>query len=388
MDWYIIDNELHKESFFASPERASSFELQKQIQILSKSKVLDLFLQAPGHLVAILNSHRQVLAVNGKFLKQIGMDNDARIIGLRPGEVLKCSHAEDMEAGCGTSKYCSTCGAAIAIVTALAENNPVERECIIDIEDNGKKTFCLNVRAVPYEVESTKFILLFLENISSEKILKHMTNNFFPNLNNIFQDMSTYLELLRNEVSTYSLTSATYIEALYEHFDVLLKEVASHKSIINDNLHGINPGFKKLTISSILSELREIFKKHPVVKDKELLIDWNFTDKEFYSDEGILLKILYHMLVNAFEHTEKDVKLWVSIEKSHVIFKIWNSEEIDEKTSMRIFQKFFSTKEEMGHGFGTYAIKFLGEHVLKGIVSFSTSSDGTVFSFSHPIFKK
>jgi len=42
-----------------------------------------------------------------------------------------------------------------------------------------------------------------------------------------------------------------------------------------------------------------------VVKDKELLIDWNFTEKEFYSDEGILLKILYHMIVNAFEHTEK-----------------------------------------------------------------------------------
>jgi len=152
---------MHKESFLHLPERASSFELQKQIQILSRNKVLDIFLQAPGHLVSILNSHRQILAVNGKFLKQIGMDNDAHIIGLRPGEVLKCSHAEDMEAGCGTSKYCSTCGAAIAIVTALAENNPVERKCIIDIENNDKKTFCLKVRAVPYEVESTKFILLF-----------------------------------------------------------------------------------------------------------------------------------------------------------------------------------------------------------------------------------
>jgi len=72
----------------------------------------------------------------------------------------------------------------------------------------------------------------------------------------------------------------------------------------------------------------------------------------------------------------------------HIIFKVWNSEEIDEKTSMRIFQKFFSTKDEIGHGFGTYAIKFLGEHVLKGIVSFNTSPDGTVFSFSHPIFKQ
>ncbi len=53
----------------------------------------------------------------------------------------------------------------------------------------------------------------------------------------------------------------------------------------------------------------------------------------------------------------------------------------------RIFQRNFSTKAEAGRGIGTFSMKLLGEEVLGGKVSFtSTENDGTVFVLSHPLY--
>ena len=42
-----------------------------------------------------------------------------------------CIHAKKEPAGCGTTEFCSTCGAAIAIVSSFAENRSVERVCAL-----------------------------------------------------------------------------------------------------------------------------------------------------------------------------------------------------------------------------------------------------------------
>ncbi len=61
----------------------------------------------------------------------LGIDDLAKALGLRPGEALQCIHADDEPSGCGTTKFCSTCGAAIAIVSSLKHNKSVERICAL-----------------------------------------------------------------------------------------------------------------------------------------------------------------------------------------------------------------------------------------------------------------
>lgn len=385
MDWFNLSDKSKKDTYFASPEKSPIFELTKEIEAISKSNIMDVVLYATGNLLAILNKNRQVIASNDYFLKYLGIEDTEQILGLRPGEIVGCVHSADMEAGCGTSKYCSTCGAAIAIVTSLAENCAVERNCIIDI-NNGEKTIFFKVRAVPYEIEGVKLIFLFLEDISDYEQLKNIERYFLHDLNNTIGAMSNYIELLKYETSSLNIImSPLYINSLSEILKRLIKEIASQKAIMENNTKICTPNFQKVSISYLLSSLRDFFKKHELVKDKDFYIDWNFQEKSLYTDEGILIRILTNMLINAFEHTENGVKMWVDVEKENITFNVWNSEQIDEKVSMRIFQKYFSTKEVEGRGFGTFSMKFLGEKILKGEISFKTSESGTVFSFKHPL---
>ncbi len=80
-------------------------------------------------MLAILNAHlgKQITA---EFLH---VESPEKVLGLRPGEVLECTHSDEQEGGCGTSMWCSTCGTAIAIIFSLADKKPVEKIKILSI---------------------------------------------------------------------------------------------------------------------------------------------------------------------------------------------------------------------------------------------------------------
>lgn len=64
-------------------------------------------------------------------------------------------------------------------------------------------------------------------------------------------------------------------------------------------------------------------------------------------------------------------------------FCVWNSQEIPQEITHRVFQRNFSTKNQSGRGIGTFSMKLFGEEIFGGEVSFKTSpSDGTTFRFS------
>jgi PAS domain-containing protein len=98
------------DTFFAPAERASDSELQRYIAFVSGNPVINGLLTTAGGLLAVLNEQRQVLAVNDAFLKMLGINDPGAVLGLRPGEMVKCVHAFELPGGCGTSRFCSTCG--------------------------------------------------------------------------------------------------------------------------------------------------------------------------------------------------------------------------------------------------------------------------------------
>ncbi|WP_419662209.1 PAS domain-containing protein [Desulfosarcina variabilis] len=98
---------------------------------MSKNPVMSGLLHSISGLLAILDENRQIVAVNDSFLKMLGIDDPAQTLGLRPGEALNCVHAHRPPAGCGTTRACSTCGAAIAIVSSLEQNQPTEKMCAL-----------------------------------------------------------------------------------------------------------------------------------------------------------------------------------------------------------------------------------------------------------------
>ena len=116
------------ETYFAEAERASEKELVAEIVTVNNSPVMTGLLHLISGLLLILNVHRQIVSLNSSLLKMLGIEDTSEALGLRPGEALQCIHAHEEPAGCGTTKYCSTCGAAIAIVASLSQDKPAERD--------------------------------------------------------------------------------------------------------------------------------------------------------------------------------------------------------------------------------------------------------------------
>ena len=140
------------ETWFAPAERSERKELEREMARVSVNPVMDFVLKSVGGLVVILNQRRQIIAVNDVFLHELGVDDPAGVFGLRLGEAIGCVHAEEKPAGCGTTRYCRTCGAAIAMVTSLAENGPVTEVCsaVTRDRDGNHRDLYFQVRAVPF----------------------------------------------------------------------------------------------------------------------------------------------------------------------------------------------------------------------------------------------
>ncbi len=368
------------DTYFAPPERASEEELAAEISFVSRNPVMTGLLHSISGLIAILNVQRQVISINDAFLRMLGVDDPSRMLGLRPGEVVQCIHAHDEPAGCGTTKFCSTCGAAIAIVTSLGEDKPAKRICALTSK-RGDRTvdITLLVRTQPIRLENRRFLLLFLQDITQQQQMAALERVFFHDVNNMLNMLVGASELLV-ETSPSELAGTVHKASLR-----LYNEVAIQRCL-SQNESGIYlPMWQEITTEEILEELRAFFASHPVAQDKRLEFEKKGPTVSFKTDISLILRVLCNMITNALEASEKDgvVKIWVEHENESVSFCVWNLGEIPRDVCERIFQRNFSTKEQAGRGVGTYSIKLFGEDILGGQVGFTTSGEeGTIFRFT------
>jgi PAS domain-containing protein len=101
-------------SYFLPAERASKKEIQHQVTRFKDDPSIGQLFNAVPDLILLLNKHRQIVFVNKSFLNFFGIKSETSIYGLRPGEVLDCIHCKEIQ-GCGTTEFCTVCGAANAI---------------------------------------------------------------------------------------------------------------------------------------------------------------------------------------------------------------------------------------------------------------------------------
>jgi len=174
------------ETYFAPAGRMNENELVAEIKIVSQNPLVSGLLHLIGGLLAVLDEHRQIIALNNSFLQMLGVVNPEKALGLRPGEALQCIHAHDEPAGCGTTKFCSTCGAAIAIVSSLGQDKPVEKICALSANRGGKEVdIVLLVKSHPIKIDNKKFLLLFLQDISQQQQRAALERTFFHDVNTI-----------------------------------------------------------------------------------------------------------------------------------------------------------------------------------------------------------
>ena len=369
-------------TYFAIPERVTDSELAEEIAFVSQSPLISGLLHSVGGLLAVLDSHRQVVALNETFLDMLGLDHPEQTLGLRLGEVMHCVHSGEEPAGCGTTKACASCGAAISIVSCLGQDKPVERICSLKAKRGGRQVdIALLVRSHGICVHNRRILLVFIQDITQQQQWAALERTFFHDVNNMLSLLLTASELLVEE------TPSELARTIHQASLRLTKEVAIQRCLAESETASYQPNMCLVEVGQALKELQSFFGSHPVARGKSVVCDDSNAGLSVTTDITLLLRVLCNMVINALEATEPQgaVKVWAEGEAGRVTFCVWNAQPIPEAVALRIFQRNFSTKQQAGRGVGTFSMKLLGEKFLGGSVTFTSSPEkGTVFRLSLP----
>lgn len=374
-----------RSTHFAPAERAGRAEIARQVRDMSSSSLVSGLLETAAGLLAVLNRRRQILALNHALLAALRVRDPEAVLGLRPGEAIRCVHARDMADGCGTGKSCASCGAAIAIVSSLKKRRPVDQKCILTVAGGGEtRDLCFRVKAHPFRVRKEPFLLLFLQDISEEERRAELERAFFHDLKNVVMGIQGASQMMAKGTGA---GMADWPQQIGRMASRLQAEIAIQQALSRGTPGRYAPRIEAIRAGDLLAELRETVAHHPAARKKVLAVGKPLPRRPFRTDVSLLLRVLGNMLTNAFEATEEGgvVRLRVELTKARARFGVWNRGAIPPAIAPRVFQRYFSTKGGQGRGIGTYAMKLLGEEYLGGEVDFSSSpAKGTTFRITLP----
>jgi hypothetical protein len=372
------------ETYFASPQKADPFEIEQMADRVINDRILSSILEIVDGCLAVLNEHRQILALNKNILDMLGIDDAEKALGLRPGEALHCVHANKHPGGCGTTEFCSSCGAAIAIVTSLSKNSPVERTCAINVDSpHGPKDIYFRVRSQPVLLNDQKYLLLFLQDITKQQQWAIIERIFFHDVNNLIGGLANAGELLALQQPANPLT-----DIIQKLAGKLSNEIQIQQHLNKFGISDFKPDLEETTAETILQDTWKTFAETPIAKDKNLIFKNDLPPVSLKTNPALISRILTNMMINALEAstTGDAIHVWCDMDGHCLRFNVQNRQKIPDDIAKRIFQRNFSTKQDMGRGWGTYSMKLLGEKILNGRVGFSTSEkNGTTFWLSLPL---
>lgn len=371
---------------FAPAERAAAEVLREETACVARHPITGALLKAASGLLAILNEQRQILAANHCFLEALGLPDLSAVLGRRPGEAFGCAHACDLEGGCGTSGHCGGCGAAIALVIALTHNRPEERRCLLGVRRPGGQVvdLCLRVRCCPLTLDGRRFLLLFLQDMTASQHCAELERFVARDVARVAGTMEN---VSRAEAGADPAQLRHALAGLHELARRLACEAAIQKVLAGADLEVCQPNFQELPVRQILEGISDFTGQLIAARKKPFLLDGAGLEATLRTDQALLEQVLAHMLANAFEASEEHdpVRLRVGETAAGITFAVWNRPAMATGVAERVFHRYFTTKPEPGRGQGTYVMKLLGERLLGGQVSFTSSeSEGTEFLLSLP----
>jgi len=371
-------------TWFLEPERATTPRLAAQIAIASSSPIIDALLKTGAGAVAVLNDRRQVIALNASYLALIGVDEPGAALGLRAGETVRCVHANEGPGGCGTGQACRTCGAAISMLAALEQEAPTERDCALTLERDGRLVDAqFRVRAQALELESERFLLLSLTDVSLERRRAALERAVFHDLSEMLAAIVGACDAMEGGAGEIALAAADARDVAAR----LELELRLQRVLMADPPAGFQLTIAHVPIEGIVDGLHALFLHHPVALGKRMRVSGEVYDAAIETDPHLVSRILSNILINAFEASppRAEVSLRVDVDERQATFRVWNPGVIAPAIAARIFQRYFTTKAEPGRGQGTFVVKHFGEKVLRGRVSFTSTRDaGTTFELRLP----
>ena len=367
---------------FAPAARSAKEVIESQRKLLSSYYgTCEQFFDAVSEIILILNQDRQIVYFNSAVPALLGVKNPEFLYGLRPGEALGCIHDCETPGGCGTTEFCSQCGAVRAILASLSNKMDLQ-ECRIAKRDI-IESLDLLVRTTPLEIEGQMFSIMAITDISHEKRRRALERTFFHDVMNTAASMNLFAKMLKSNPGAKQ--TAAYLDNLLVGSNQLLDQLRSQKELLAAEHNDLPTEPRKIDGYLLLKDVVEIFSN----RHKEHCITLKPAQQSISlkTDYGLLCRVIGNMLQNAIEATEPGEPITVSCATvdSKAEFKVHNKSFIPKESQLQLFQRSFSTKGP-GRGLGTYSMKLLSEKYLGGSIDFSSSPrHGTTFIARYPL---
>jgi signal transduction histidine kinase len=374
-----------RSTWFLPAERVTGERLGSQVAAAASNEIVEALLRSWGGAVAILNSQRQVVALNGAWLEAMGSAIPSEALGLRPGETLRCVYAADAPGGCGTAKACASCGGAAAIVAASARGVPEERDCSLSVQQDGEvRHLELQVRAVPFEIGDEPLTLLSFRDVSVERRRASLERTLFHDLATLVTGLGSAAQALPDLERPEDAAAVDDVRTLAER---LARELQLQRALADDPIAALQPARRKVELATAVDLVERLFRHHPAATGKSLRVSMASPAPTILTDPDLLQRVLANLVLNAFEATIPGgtVRLTVEPVGDGVALRVWNAAAIPASVFPRIFQRYFTTKPGEGRGQGTFVAKVFTERFLDGSISVASSAEGgTAFEVRLP----
>lgn len=357
--------------------RSEPSELEFEIGMVARHPVASGVLQAASGLVAIFNDQHEIIAVNDAFLAELGVEDPKQALGLKPGEALHCKYTAEAPKGCGSTEYCPTCGAAIALATARARKTTAEQICTLTATRDGvEQDYAFLVRAHPIEISHRQFVLVYLQDITEQQRRAALARSFYHDLNNLMMSLTGACALLEDEHYPSGATSQIQRTATR-----LARELEIQRFLFLDEGADLQIRPQNIAVEALMKELESLCSRHPAARNRVLEFPAGIPDVSVSTDFSLCLRILSNMITNALEAGGPGdlVRVRADLRDDALVLSVWNRQIIPSNQQPRIFQRNFSTKNEPGRGFGTYSMKLFAEEYLDAHVEFDSGPEGTEF---------
>lgn len=358
-------------------ERFSSETIEEQRKIVTKDEIFREIVEKVPYPILILNSLRQIVYYNNALIEGFPDIADRVATGQRPGEVFRCRYSGENE-GCGTTKFCRTCGAAHAIAASLAGREDIEECKIITFND---EAYDFRVWAYPKIIQGERFVIFTLIDISHEKRREMLERAFYHDILNTTNGIQGFLKLYFYETDNKD----EIVRSALNFTQILIDEINSQRIITLAEAGQLEITPEKFSLLNLINELLELYKFQLDFKNIDIKVNVD-NSLELTSDKVLLRRIILNLLKNAIEASRENdlIKIEAQRQVNLIEIKVYNKQVMPDYVKLQIFKRSFSTKGK-GRGLGTYSIKMLTEKFLKGKVSFlSEEGFGTEFTILIP----
>jgi len=369
-------------------QRCSNENLKKQIHDLYELPYLRQGLDATNSMILILNTCRQAVFANKAYLAMMNIQEISELMGQRPGEIIKCVHAYDGLDGCGTADACKYCNGMNTILTAMNSNkDSIGEFSHINTRHGYEQNLNLSIYVSPLKVKKEMFYVVSFANKNDSVGKRMLERTFFHDIINKAGALKGIVSLLKEDVPAIIKPEVEFVE---EAFQSLVEDIQSQKYLTDAENKQLVLQLSRIHSCEQLQSVSKLYEGHDAARHKTITIDRGCINKELYTDQRLLRRILGNMVKNALEASDEGgiVTLGCNIddEKNEwITFWVHNDNYMDERVQNFVFHRSFSTKGD-GRGLGTYSMKLFGEKFLQGKVDFVSDTDkGTRFYIKLPL---